>query len=68
MLGSCFTYPGFKCWAVDLPSQDSSVGQLTYLPSFQLIYLPTCWAVYLASEDSSVGQLLYLPRIQVLGS
>ena len=60
MLCSCFTYPGFKCWAVDLPSQDSSVEQLSSFPG------PKCWIVVLASQDSSVGQLPYLPRIQVL--
>ena len=73
MFGSWFTFPGLKCWAVDLtsqdssvghffsPSQDSSVGQLNYLPRTQVLgscsTFPVfkCWAVDLASQDTGVG-------------
>ena len=62
MFGSWFTFPGLKCWAVDLTSQDSSVGHFFTFSGLK------CWAVDLPSQDSSVGQLFYLPKAQVLGS
>ena len=74
MFGSWFIFPGFKCWAADLSLQDSSVGQLNYLPKTQVIdscFCLTrlkCWAVDLPSHDSSGGQLIYLPKTQVWGS
>ena len=37
MLDSCFSFPGLKCLAIGLPSQDSSDGQLILLTKTQVL-------------------------------
>ena len=37
MLDSCFSFPGLKCFAIGLPSQVSSDGQLILLTKTQVL-------------------------------
>ena len=62
MFGNWFTIPGLKCWVVDLPSQDSSVGQLFYLPRLQV--LGSCFSF----PGLKCLALVHLPSFQLLGS
>ena len=65
VLRSCFTFPGFKCWTVDLPSQDSKYWAVE-LPSDHS-KKKQFWTVVLPFQVSSVGQLTCFPKTQSIG-